>query len=355
MTRAPARPKTRALLAMCAVFAVSVAGPAAVPPAAEPAGPQFPAPGPHDKVVFGQPTAPPNVVHAPVELAKAFGFMDKFNVDLAVSDFDGSTRALTAAVAGGVNVGLIDCQVAYGNGVPVAAFYAPAPRTDFTLVARDSIKTLQDLKGHKMGLSGAPGGIIDRMNRAILAAAGLRPGDVAMVATTTAGRVPALVTGQSDTAIFHYEQASKVLRTQRGFHVLYDLYKALPDYEYNMYCGLRPWVEAHREAVVDMTAATILAVRYAYAHRAETVKALTEITHEDPEDVAYAYGKIITGCIWARNLGLDLRRINWTTQFEHQSGNLRNVYDGGRLLDMGIANEALAKAGGPVPVPAGCE
>lgn len=319
------------------------------------AGPQFPPPGPREKITFGQPVAPPNVVHAPVELAKAFGFMDKYNVDLATLDFDGSTRALTAAITGGVNVGLIDCQVAYGNGVPIVAFYAPAPRMDFVLVARDTIKTLQDLKGKRMGLSSAPGGIIDRMNRAILQTAGLRPEDVAIVPTTPAGRVAALLTGQNDTAIFHYEQASKVLRTQRGFHVLYDLYKALPDYEYNIYCGLRPWVAAHRETVVNMTAATILAVRYAYAHRVEALKALTQITHEDPEDVAYAYGKIVTGCIWARNLGLDPKRLAWTVQFEHQGGSLRNVYDVHDILDMGIANEALAKAGGPVPVPAGCE
>jgi len=338
---------------MAGVIAALVA--AAAPPAGSAAGPPFPPPGPHEKVIFGQPVAPPNVVHAPVELAKAFGFMDKFNVDLSTLDFDGSTRALTAAIAGGVNVGLIDCQVAYGNGVPIVAFYAPAPRMDFVLVARDTIKTLPDLKGKKLGLSGAPGGIIDRMNRAILAAGGVRPEDVAMIPTTTAGRVPALVTGQSDTAIFHYEQASRVLRTQRGFHVLYDLYKALPDYEYNIYCGLRPWVQAHREAVVNMTAATILAVRYAYAHRAETIKALTDITHADTEDVAYAYGKIVTGCIWARNLGLDLKRLDWTTQFEHQAGSLRNLYDARQLLDMGIANEALAKAGGAVPVPEGCE
>ena len=340
-----------AIVTAAAVAMLVVAG--AVPPGS--ASPQFPPPGPHDKVLFGQPVAPPNVVHAPVELAKAFGFMEKFNVDLSTLDFAGSTRALTAAITGGVNVGLIDCQVAYGNGVSIVAFYAPAPRMDFVLVARDTIKTLQDLKGRKLGMSSAPGGIIDRMNRAILKTAGLRSEDVTIVQTTPAGRVAALLTGQNDTAIFHYEQASKVLRTQRGFHVLYDLYKALPDYEYNMYCGLRPWVQAHREAVVNMTAATILAVRYAYAHRVETIKALTGITHEDPEDVAYAYGKIVTGCIWARNLGLDLKRINWTTEFEHQGGSLRNVYDARQILDMGIANEALAKAGGAVPVPEGCE
>jgi NitT/TauT family transport system substrate-binding protein len=342
-----------ATLVVAVALAAFVAG---LPvPATSAAGPQFPPAGPHEKVIFGQPTAPPNVVHAPVELAKAFGFMDKFNVDLSTLDFDGSTRALTAAIAGGVNVGLIDCQVAYGNGVPIVAFYAPAPRMDFVLLARDNIKTLQDLKGRKIGLSSAPGGIIDRLNRAILQTAGLRPEDVTIVQTTPAGRVAALLTGQNDTSIFHYEQASKVLRTQRGFHVLYDLYRALPDYEYNIYCGLRPWVQAHRTAVVNMTAATILAVRYAYTHRAETIKALGDITHADPEDVAYAYGKIVTSCIWARNLGLDPKRLNWTIQFEHQGGSLRNVYDARRVVDMGIANEALAKAGGAVPVPEGCE
>jgi NitT/TauT family transport system substrate-binding protein len=341
--------------AFLALGAIAVLARTMTPMGGVSAAPQFPPPGPHQQVVFGQPVTPPNVVHAPVELAKAFGFLDKFNVDLDVKDFEGSTRALTAAIAGGIQIGLIDCQVAYGNGVPIVAFYAPAPRMDFVLLARDSIRTLQGLRGKKMGLSSAPGGIIDRLNRAVLAKAGLRPEDVTMVQTTTAGRVASLITGQSDTAIFHLEQASKVLRTQRGFHVLYDLYQALPDYEYNVYCGLRSWVQAHREAVANLTAATILAVRYAYTHRTETIRALVQITHEDPEDVAYAYGKIVTGCIWARNLGLDLRRLNWTTQFEHEAGTLRKVYDARDILDVGIAQEALAKAGGPVPVPPGCE
>lgn len=117
------------------LVAVLVVGP--LSPAGSDAGPQFPPPGFHQTVVFGQPVAPPNVVHAPVELAKAFGFLDRFNVDLDVKDFEGSTRALTAAIAGGVQIGLIDCQVAYGNGVPIVAFYAPAPRMEFVLVARD--------------------------------------------------------------------------------------------------------------------------------------------------------------------------------------------------------------------------
>jgi len=93
-----------------------------VPQVRSAGGPQYPPPGPKRKIVFGQPVAPPNVVHAPVELAKAFGLLDKFNVDLETKDFAGSTRALTAAITGGVQIGLIDCQVAFGNGVPIVAF-----------------------------------------------------------------------------------------------------------------------------------------------------------------------------------------------------------------------------------------
>ncbi len=317
-------------------------------------GVQFPAPGPKRKIIFGMPVAPPNVVHGPVALAQELGFMDKFNIDLEILNFEGSTRALTAAITGGIDVGTIDCLTARGNGVPVVAFHGPAPKLPVALVARDTIKSLKDLKGKRIGLSSAPGGFIDRMNHAALTAAGLRPEDVTIVQTTSAGRIPALISGQTDTAVFHYEQVSKLLREQRGFLLLYDLNKALPSYQYHIHCALKQVVQQKREALIDMTAATILAIRYAYDHRSESVRILAKLTGADEADVGYAYAKIITGCVWARNLGLDRARLNWSIDFEHQGGDLRNPYDLDALLDMSMANEALKRAGGPVPVPPGC-
>jgi len=306
------------------------------------------------KIVFAMPVAPPNVVHTPVELAKELGFMDKFNIDLDIKDFEGSTRGLTAAIAGGVDVGYLNCEEAYGNGVPLAGFYDTAPKLPVMMIARDSIKTLKDLKGKKVGLSSAPGGFIDRMNRAALAAAGLAPEDVVVVPTTTAGRVAALISGQTDTAVFHYEQVSKVLRTVRGFHVILDLYQALPNYDYHMMCGMRQWVQRHRDAVVDMVAATMLALRYAYSHRAETVRPLMKITGAEEPDVGYAYAKLTTSCVWSRNTGLDLKRVNSYVDYVNGFGDIKRKYPAEELVDPSIANEALQKAGGPVSVPAGC-
>jgi len=316
--------------------------------------PQFPAPGPKRKIVLGMPVAPPNVIHTPMALAKELGLMDKFNIDLEIKNFEGSTRALTAAIVGDVHVGTLDCLQAFGNGVPLVGLWGGAPKLGVAMVVRDSIKDVKDLKGKKIGMSSAPGGFIDRMNRAVLTAAGLRPEDVTIVQTTTAGRVPALISGQTDTAIFHYEQISKVLRTISGYRVLYDLQHALPNYQYHVYCGMRAFVMQNREAVTDMVAASILAVRHAYKSRADTVKALTRITGAEEMDAGYAYAKIITGCVWAQNLGLGRERLAWSIDYSFANGEMRSKYRSEELLNMGIANEALKRAGGPVQVPAGC-
>jgi NitT/TauT family transport system substrate-binding protein len=306
------------------------------------------------KIIFAMPVAPPNVVHTPVELARDLGFMDKFNIDLDVKDFEGSTRGLTAAIAGGVNVGYINCEEAYGNGVPLLGFYDTAAKLPVVLVARDSIKMVKDLKGKKLNLSSAPGGFVDRMNRAALASAGLKPEDVTMVPSTTAGRVPSLLSGAADAAIFHYEQASKVLRSVRGFHVILDMYQALPQYDYHLMCGMRQWVQQHRDAVVDMVAATILALRYVYTHRAETVRALVKITGAEEPDVGYAYAKITTNCVWSRNTGLDLKRLNWYVDYVFGSGDIKTKFKADDMVDVTIAQDALKKAGGPINVPEGC-
>ncbi|HKV43639.1 MAG TPA: ABC transporter substrate-binding protein [bacterium] len=306
------------------------------------------------KIIFAMPVAPPNVVHTPVELAKELGYMDKAGIDLDVKDFEGSTRGLTAAIAGGVNIGYINCEEAYGNGVPLVGFYDTAAKLPVMMIARDSIKTIKDLKGKKVGLSSAPGGFIDRMNRAALAAAGLKMEDVTVVPTTTAGRVAALVSGQTDTAVFHYEQVSKVLRTLRGYHVILDMYQALPNYDYHLMCGMRPWVQQHRDAVVDMVAATIRAIRYAYGHRAESVRIFATFTGADVPDVGYAYAKLTTNCIWSRNTGLDMKRLNWYIDYAYSQGDMKTKYRAEDMVDTSIADEALTKAGGPVPVRVGC-
>ncbi len=330
----------------------------AVPAAnSAPAGgaPIYPGPGPKKKIVLGMPVAPPNVVHTPMVLAKEFGYMDKFNIDLDIKNFEGSTRALTAAIAGDVQVGTLDCLNAYGNGVPLVGFWGGAPKLPVVMLARDPIKDIKGLKGKKLGMSSAPGGFIDRMNRAVLAAAGLKPEEVTIVQTTTAGRVPSLVSGQTDTAIFHYEQVSRILRMLQGVRVIFDLQNALPEYQYHVYCAMKPFVRQNREAIIDMVAASILAVRHAHNSRTETVKALAKITGAEEMDTGYAYAKIITGCVWSRNLGLDAKRLNWTIDFSFAGGEMKAKYPAEELLDTSIANEALKRAGGSVPVPAGCQ
>jgi NitT/TauT family transport system substrate-binding protein len=287
-------------------------------------------------------------------LAKEFGYADRFRIDLEIKNFEGSTRALTAAIAGDVQVGTLDCVNAFGNGVPLVGFWGGAPKLPVVMIARDPIKDVKDLRGKRIGLSSAPGGFIDRMNRAVLAAAGIRPEDVTMVQTTTAGRVPALISGQTDTAIFHYEQVSKVLREVKGTRVIYDLQNALPNYQYHVYCAMRSFVQQNREAITDLIAASILAVRHAYAHRAETIRALATLTGAEELDAGYAYARIVSTCVWSRNLGLELARLQWTIDFAFEGGELRNRYPAARLLDMSIAREALRRAGGPVPVPQGC-
>ncbi len=347
-------PRSARFLSLVLVLILVWAGAPIATSAPDSPGVQYPAPGPKRKLVFGMPVAPPNVVHTPVALAKELGFTEKFNIDLEIKNFEGSTRALTAAITGDVDLGTIDCLTAYGNGVPLVGFHGPAPKLPVAMVARDTLKSLKDLKGKRIGMSSAPGGFIDRMNRAALAAGGLKAEDVTIVQTTSAGRVPALISGQTDTAVFHYEQVSKLLRTQRGYALLFDLNKALPSYQYHVHCGLKANVLKNREALIDLTAATIVAIRYAYNHRRETVRLLAQLTGAEEADAGYAYARIITACVWARNLGLDRDRLNWSIDYEHQGGDLRNKYDINQLLDMRMANEALRRAGGPMAVPAGC-
>src|SRR5207244_12126028 len=55
------------------------------------------------------------------------------------------------------------------------------------------------------------------------------------VTTTTAGRVQALATGQTDTAVLHIDKVETVQKKTRTISVLANMWELLSDYQYSVY------------------------------------------------------------------------------------------------------------------------
>ena len=160
-----------------------------------------------NKLVVGMPTTPPNVVHMPVIVAKDSASIKKYGVEVETVALDGGVKVFRAMLAGNLDIAQAPAAltaVGISKGSKVKAISATLYKFEASMVVRDNVKTMADLKGKRIGIQ-QPGGFADILSKTVLRAAKIDPKDVNFVSIATED-VPALVADQVDTAILHVEQ-----------------------------------------------------------------------------------------------------------------------------------------------------
>ncbi len=161
----------------------------------------------NNKLIVALPTTPPNVVHMPVLIAKELGLYKKYGLEVSTIQLEGGVYTYRATVAGSADVALAAGAfsiVGRAKGAPTKIILASAPKLEASMVVNKNIKSLEDLKGKRIGIQ-EPGGFADVLSRDVLRAAKVDPKDVHFVSIASED-VPALVADQVDTAILHVEQ-----------------------------------------------------------------------------------------------------------------------------------------------------
>src|SRR5512143_4067900 len=151
------------------------------------------------KIVIGIPTSPPNIVHMPVIVAKELGLYKKAGLDVDIVSLGDGVKVFRALLAGNIDLGLTPGAptiIGISNGAAVKALSANLPKFEATMIVRADIKTMEDLKGKRIGIQ-EPGGFSDILSRAVLRAAKIDPKEVNFV-TLASEDVPALVANQAD-------------------------------------------------------------------------------------------------------------------------------------------------------------
>ena len=133
-----------------------------------------------DKLVVGMPTTPPNVVHMPVLVAKDLGLYKKYGVDVDFVALDGGVKVYRAMLSGNIDVAMAPAAltaVGISKGSKVKAILANTDKFEASMVVRDNVKTMADLKGKRIGIQ-QPGGFADILSKNVLRAAHIDPKDV---------------------------------------------------------------------------------------------------------------------------------------------------------------------------------
>src|SRR5665213_2035109 len=276
------------------------------------------------KVVIGIPTSPPNVVHMPVIVAKELGLYKKAGFDVEMVSLGDGTKVYRALLAGNIDFGLTPGAptiIGTANGASVKALSANLPKFEASMIVRGNIKTMEDLKGKRIGVQ-EPGGFSDILSRSVLRSAKIDPKEVNFVSIASED-VPALVANQVDTAILHVEQEMLAKSKVPDLHAIARMWEVQPKTLYTFLSATEKTIKAKPDMVEKIVAATIEATRIMYSDKAKVLPILVKETGYPEKVISDTYDFMVKNCIWDANSGLSPERYNFTSNLMTKVGNIK--------------------------------
>lgn len=301
------------------------------------------------KVTIAVPVTPPNVVHLTPYVADAFGYFKDENLTVELVRFDGGVGSLRASASGAIDLAGTSSEPvldAIANGADVKIVYSYAPNVDVSFAVGPGIKTLADLKGKKMGVQEA-GGFADVMTRLVLKKANIDPKEVTFVTTTTAGRVQALATGQTDTAVLHIDQVKTVQKQTPTITVLANMWEVLSDYQYAVYIVPTQTLKDDPNTPECIIRALVRANRAMYdpANRQKIIDLGAQQTKEDPAIVADTFDLLVKAKAWPQNEGVPQANIEGTIASEKAFGKITSNLTFAQVTDLSIVKKVIDQLG----------
>jgi NitT/TauT family transport system substrate-binding protein len=269
-------------------------------------------------------------------------FAKKQGLKIVTSEFRNDQLALKAMIAGELD--------SYEGG-PGGAFSADSKGADVKILgchwvvvphgiyAKDTIKTVADLKGKQIAVS-APNSMPDMLARAALAKYGVPAKDVKLSAVGgDHDRYQALVGGVVDAAVVSNEVEPVA---PKNIHLLVAGRDAVPNFLRVCIMSNAKTLAARGVDAVKFLAAEMDALHYALSHKAETVALTEKIIHSKPGDPrpAFVYDDAVKHHAVDPTLPLPAEKLNWLQGQLVKAGKLKAPLD----LKIVTAPEYRAKA-----------
>jgi len=299
-------------------------------------------------LTIGMPTTPPNIVHMPVIVAQQLGLFKKNGVEVKIVALDGGVKVFRAMLAGNLDIaqspGTVT-SIAISKGSKVKAILGTLYKFEASMVVRDNIKTMADLKGKRIGIQ-QPGGFADILSKSVLRAAKISPKDVHFVSIATED-VPALVADQVDTAILHVEQEMLAKEKVPSLHAIARLWELQPKQMYTFYSVKEETLATKRAALQAFVKSVIEATRIMYTDKAKVLPIMVKSTGYPEKIVSQSFDFLAKSCIWDANTGLSPARVNFTATLMTKVGNIEKgktpSYD--QIVYKGFAEKAIKDLG----------
>jgi ABC-type nitrate/sulfonate/bicarbonate transport system substrate-binding protein len=237
----------------------------------------------------------PSTVHGvsslPRFIAERQGFFARENIALDVVQIPGGTGNMVAAldrneidVTQTATPYLIQAVL---NGSQAVAIAGEIGNPVYSLIAKRSIDNVAGLKGKVIGLS-LPIDTISISTRKLLKLKGLSDGDYRVKELVgTPARADCLRSGECDAVPLG--QPDDLIAVKDGYRLLGSSTDAVASFQFEVIAARLDYAEAHVPAIIGFVSALADAFRFIHdpAHRAEAIKAFTELTGA-PDGIARA-------------------------------------------------------------------
>jgi NitT/TauT family transport system substrate-binding protein len=256
-------------------------------------------------------------------------FAAKQGLKIETSEFRNDQLALKALIAG---------ELDSFEGGPQGVFSADSKGADVKLIgchwvvvphgiyARDTIKTVADLKGKQIAVS-APNSMPDMLARSALAKYGLSDKDVKLAAVGGDNdRYQALVGGVVDAAVVSNEIEPVA---PKGIHLLVAGRDAVPNFLRVCIVSTAKVLAARGDDAARFLAAEMNALKYALSHKAETVALTEKLIHSKPGDPrpAFVFDDAVKHHAVDPTLPLPGEKFNWIQDQLIKAGKLKARLD----------------------------
>jgi ABC-type nitrate/sulfonate/bicarbonate transport system substrate-binding protein len=214
----------------------------------------------------------------PFFIAQKKGFYQAENIKVELIQMGTPAVSLQALIAGQIQICNINPDgiiIAGEKGANLKAIAGVVNGVAYTLVGGKPYKSLQDIRGTRLGVGSLKGGPTTFLLEYLRAKGMSYPRDynLALVAGGTPARLAALESGAVSAAVLGVPQSDMAL--DRGFNRLGDVNETLPTFQFTTVNVNPSWAEKNRSMVVKFLKAHIRSLAWIHDHRDEAAEFLS--------------------------------------------------------------------------------
>jgi len=274
-------------------------------------------------------------------------FAAKQGLKLEILNFKNGATAHKALLAGDIDS--IDSSpgaaiLAGARGADIKILGCDWPNVPHGLIVRPTITKVEDLRGKTVAVA-APGSLPNLLINAVLEQYKVPASDVRFANLGgDLDRYKAVVAGVADAGVVASEFMSVA---PKDITMLIAGRDVLPNYVRVCLTTTGKTIAEKRAETVGFIAAAMDALRYAVAHRDETIALTREVIQARPDDPrpAYAFDDAVKKGLVDATIPLPLGKLSWMQNELVKAGNLKAPVDLAKITDGSIRAEAEKRIG----------